>query len=167
MVMKEKLHKAMNEQVNAEMHSAYIYLSMASWFESENLKGMAQWMKTQATEEMKHAMKFFHFINERRQKVDLLAIEGPQTSWKSPLDVFEHAFHHEEYITGRIHKLMEMAVEMADYAAIEFLQWFVKEQVEEEASADEVVQKLKMVGDSKNGLFIMDKELGKRGGDDD
>ncbi len=158
----EKLYKAFNEQINAEMHSSYLYLSMASWFEAENLKGMAKWMHAQAAEETKHAMKFFHFIEERRAKVNLTAIEGPKTSWDSPLQAFEEAFGHEEYITGRINKLMKLAKDAHDYAAEEFLHWFVKEQVEEEASVDEVVQRLKMLGDARNGLYMLDRELGQR-----
>ena len=158
----EKLHKALNEQINAEIHSSYLYLSMASWFEAENLKGMAKWMHGQAAEEHKHAMKFFHFIEERRARVTLTTIEGPKTSWDSPLQAFEEAFGHEEYITGRINKLMKLAKDAHDYAAEEFLHWFVKEQVEEEASVDEVVQRLKMLGDARNGLLMLDKELGKR-----
>jgi len=116
----------------------------------------------QAEEEKVHAMKFYHFIEERRAKVELTAIEGPKTSWNSPLHAFEDAFAHEEYISGRINKLMTLAREVRDYATEELLHWFVKEQVEEEASVDEVVQKLKMLGDARNGLLMLDKELGKR-----
>ena len=161
-MLDQKLYKELNDQINAELHSSYLYLSMASWFESENLKGMAKWMHAQAEEEKVHAMKFYHFIEERRAKVELTAIEGPKTSWNSPLHAFEDAFAHEEYISGRINKLMTLAREVRDYATEELLHWFVKEQVEEEASVDEVVQKLKMLGDARNGLFMLDKELGKR-----
>ena len=110
-MMSEKLHKAMNEQINAEMYSAYLYLSMASWLEDENLSGMAIWMKAQAQEEMEHAMKFYEFINDRRQKVDLLSIEGPKTSWNSPEEVFKESLEHEQYVTARINALMDMARE--------------------------------------------------------
>lgn len=162
-MLQEKMHQALNDQINAELHSSYLYLSMASWFDSKNLKGMAQWMHAQVAEENRHGMKFFHYIQERRQKVELTAIEAPKTTWTSPLEAFEDAFRHEEYITDRIAKLMDLAKELGDHATQEFLLWFVKEQVEEEASVDDIVQKLRMIGDSKNGLYIIDKELGQRG----
>ena len=158
----KNMETAINEQINKEFSSSYLYLSMAAWFDSTGLKGAAAWMHAQAEEEKVHAMKFYHFIEERRAKVELTAIEGPKTSWNSPLHAFEDAFAHEEYISGRINKLMTLAREVRDYATEELLHWFVKEQVEEEASVDEVVQKLKMLGDARNGLLMLDKELGKR-----
>ncbi len=161
-MMSDKLHKAMNEQINAEMHSAYLYLSMASWFEDESLPGMAIWMKAQAHEEMEHAMKFYEFINDRRQKVDLLPIEGPKNSWNSPEEVFKESLEHEQYITSRINKLMDMAREEKDYAAEAFLQWFITEQVEEEAAADAILSRIQLMGDSKHAMFMLDRELGKR-----
>ena len=161
-MLSEKLWDALNDQVNAELHSAYVYLSMASWLEDANLGGMAQWMKTQANEEMEHAMKFYNYINDRRSKVELKPIEGPKTCWESPLEAFQDAFQHEQYITGRIHSLLDIAHEEKDYPTQEFLQWFVKEQVEEEASVDEVVQQLDMLKDSRNGLLMLDRKLGER-----
>ncbi|HOO63796.1 MAG TPA: ferritin [Synergistaceae bacterium] len=161
-MMSEKLRKAMNDQINAEIHSAYLYFSMASWFEAENFPGMATWMKAQAQEEMEHAMKFYEFINDRRHKVDLLPIEGPKTAWDSPEEAFKDSFEHEQYITSRINTLMEMAREEHDYAAEAFLQWFITEQVEEEASVDAVLSRIQAMGDSKHGIFMLDHELGKR-----
>ena len=157
-----KMEKAFNEQINAEIHSFYLYLSMSAWFTSRNYHGMAGWMQVQAKEEMTHAMKFYGQIQERGGSVKLQTIEGPQIEWKSPLDVFENAFKHEQYITGRINNLVKMAIEEHDYASDNFLQWFVKEQVEEEASASGVVEQLKMIGDQPGGLFMLDHELAKR-----
>ncbi len=161
-MMSEKLHKAMNEQINAEMYSAYLYLSMATWFEDENLSGMAVWMKSQAKEEMEHAMKFYGFINDRRQKVDLLPIEGPKTSWSSPAEAFKESLEHEQYVTSRINALMDMARKEKDYATEAFLQWFITEQVEEEASVDAILSKIQAMGDAKHAVFMLDHELGKR-----
>ncbi|MCF7936573.1 MAG: ferritin [Synergistales bacterium] len=161
-MLSEKLWDALNDQVNAELHSAYVYLSMASWLEDASFQGMAKWMKAQANEEMEHAMKFYGYINDRRSRVELKPIDGPKTSWNSPLEAFEDAFEHEQYISGRIHSLLDIAHEERDYPTQEFLQWFVKEQVEEEASVDEVVQQLKMVQESRNGLFMLDRKLGER-----
>ena len=166
-MMSEKLNKAMNEQINAEMYSAYLYLSMASWLEDENFPGMASWMKAQAQEEMEHAMKFYEFINDRRHKVNLLPIEGPKTSWSSPQEAFEDSFEHEKYVTSRIHALMEIAREEKDYAAEAFLQWFVTEQVEEEAAVDAILSRMQAMGDSKHGMFMLDHELGKRKASED
>eukprot|EP00831_Metopus_contortus_P012327 TRINITY_DN14964_c0_g1_i1.p2 TRINITY_DN14964_c0_g1~~TRINITY_DN14964_c0_g1_i1.p2 ORF type:complete len:230 (+),score=40.43 TRINITY_DN14964_c0_g1_i1:71-691(+) len=160
--MSEKLHKAMNEQINAEMYSAYLYLSMASWLEDENLSGMAIWMKAQAQEEMEHAMKFYEFINDRRQKVDLLSIEGPKTSWNSPEEVFKESLEHEQYVTARINALMDMAREGKDYAAEAFLQWFITEQVEEESAVDAILSRMQLMGDAKHAMFMLDRELGAR-----
>ena len=158
----KKIEKAFNEQINAEIHSYYLYLSMSAWFTSKGYDGMAGWMKLQAQEEMVHAMKFFDHINERGGTVKLTTIEGPKTNFKSPLEIYEAALKHEEYITGRIHKLYKMAATEDDYASQSFLQWFVDEQVEEESTAQAVVDQLNMVKDHPGGLFMMDRELGKR-----
>ncbi|MEA3508811.1 MAG: ferritin [Synergistota bacterium] len=152
-----------NRQINEEMFSSYLYLSIAAWFEDINMKGAAMWMRAQSDEETMHANKFFDYILVRGGKVELLPIEGPKKEWTSPLDAFEASYEHEHHISARINTLMDLAVKEKDYAAQAFLQWFVNEQVEEEASVDEVVQKLKMVGDSKNGLFMIDRELAARG----
>jgi len=161
-MLSDKMHAALNDQINAELHSAYIYLSMAAYFEDVNFAGMSGWMKAQAQEEVGHAMKFYGYIFDRGGTVELKAIEGPQTKWDSPLVAFEAAYKHEQYITGRINKLMDMAATDNDHATKSFLNWFVDEQVEEESSVDAIVQRLKVVGDSKPGLFMLDRELGGR-----
>ena len=158
----KKLEKAFNEQINAEIHSYYLYLSMSAWFSSKGYDGMAGWMKEQSQEEMTHAMKFYDYINERGGTVKLTTIEGPKTTFKSPLEIYKAALAHEEYITGRINKLYKMAVAEEDFAAQSFLNWFVDEQVEEEATAQAVVDQMMMVKDHPGGLFMMDRELGKR-----
>ncbi len=161
-MLSEKMEKALNKQVNAEFYSAYLYLSMAAYFESVDLSGCANWMYAQTQEEMIHGMKIYDFINERGGRVKLATIEAPQTEWESPLAVFEHAYAHEQHVTSLINDLMNLAIEEKDHATQIFLQWFVTEQVEEEASANEVVQKLKLAGTSSGGLFMVDRELGQR-----
>jgi ferritin len=161
-MISKKIQQAFNDQINAETHSAYLYWSMVAYFESINLKGFASWMRCQIQEEMVHATKFFDFINERGGRVALTAIESPATEWDSPLAAFEAAYAHEQYITGRIDDLVKLAREENDNAAGIFLQWFVTEQVEEEASADEVVQQLKLMAGAPGGLFMLDRELGQR-----
>jgi len=161
-MLNERIEKALNDQVNAEMFSAYLYLSMSANFSAMNLAGFAQWMKVQATEEMVHAMKIYDFIIERGGRVTLAQIDAPETVWESPLAAFEGAYKHEQYITGRINDLVDIAIEEKDHASNIFLQWFVTEQVEEEASADEIVQKLKLVGSQGNAIFMLDRELGAR-----
>ncbi len=161
-MIKEKIQEALNKQLNAELFSSYLYLSMAAYFESINLKGFANWMRVQTQEELVHAMKFYNFIIERGGKAVLSAIEGPPTQWKSPLAVFEHAYQHEQKVTGLINNLVDLSIAEQDHATNNFLQWFVAEQVEEEASADEVVQKIKLMGDASGGLFMLDQELAQR-----
>jgi len=161
-MLKDKIQGALNEQINAELHSAYIYLSMCAYFESQGLSGMAAWMKAQTQEEMAHAAKLFDFVNERGGRVLLQPIAEVPTSWASPLAVFEAALAHEEYITGRINDLVDLAIAERDHATNSFLGWFVDEQVEEEASAGGIVDQLKLVGDNRGGLFMIDKELGQR-----
>ncbi|MGD2095768.1 MAG: ferritin [Phycisphaerales bacterium] len=161
-MISQKMEEALNEQVNAEMYSAYMYLSMEAYFKSHNLNGLASWMRAQAQEEMTHAMKIYDFINERGGKVTLKAIEGPPTEWKSPLAVFEAVYAHEQKVTGLINGLVDLAIKEKDHATNTFLQWFVNEQVEEEASADEVVQQLKMMKDAPGGMFMLNRELGQR-----
>ena len=163
--MKQEVEKAFNDQMNAEMYSAYLYLSMAAQFEAQDLRGFAQWMKVQAQEEMAHAMKFYGFINERLGRVKLGPIEGPPGAWNSPLAAFQQVYEHECKVTALINGLVKLAAEEDDTATAAFLQWFVTEQVEEEASADDVVQKLKMVGDAPGPLFMFDSVMGRRGGE--
>ncbi len=162
-MLTKKIEKALNEQLNAELASSYVYLSLAAYFESKNLEGFANWMKQQAQEEVIHAMKFYGYINSRSGRVILTRIEDPQTEWKSPLDGFIAAEEHERMITGRIDKLVELANKESDHATHGFLMWFVTEQVEEEDSVGRIVEKLKLIGDSPSGLFMMDRELAGRG----
>jgi len=157
-----KIESAFNEQLNAELFSSYLYLSMAAYFESRNLKGMAGWMRMQVQEENMHAMKFFDFINERGGKVTLAKIKEPKTEWSSPLDVFEETSGHEHKVTGMINDLVDLAIKEKDHAANSFLQWFVTEQVEEEASVQEIRDKLKLASDNPVALFMIDQELGRR-----
>ncbi len=163
MALSTSMEKAMNDQINAEFESAYLYLGMAAWLESANFPGFAQWMRAQAQEETEHAMKFFEHIVERGGTPTLTAIKAPPKSWQSPLAAFQASYKHEQYISGRINKLMDMAVKAKDYASQSLLQWFIDEQVEEEASVDEIVQKLKMVKGSAGSLLMFDHKLGKRG----
>jgi len=161
-VIGKKVQSAMNDQLNAETYSAYLYWSMAAYFESVNLPGFANWMRIQAQEEMVHAAKFFDYVCQRHGRVLLKAIEGPPTEWKSPLAAFEAAFGHEQKVTALINKLVDLAIAEKDHAANSFLQWFVNEQVEEEASADEIVQKLKRIKGDEALLLMLDKEMAQR-----
>jgi ferritin len=161
-LIKEKVQTALNDQLNWELFSAYIYLAMAAYCESVNLPGFANWMKVQAQEEVTHAMKFYDFVNERGGRVTFAAIEAPPVEWDSPLAAFEHAYKHEQGVSERINKLVDLAVAEGDHATNGFLQWFVTEQVEEEASVDEIIQRLKLVGKEGGGLFILDRELAQR-----
>lgn len=157
----EKMGKALNEQLKWELYSSYLYLSMATYFKDKGLDGFARWMEVQALEELSHAIKFYSYLNERGYKVDLQTIDGPPTTWKSPVAVFEHVIEHERHVTERIHNLVDLAVEERDHGTNNFLQWFVGEQVEEEASATDVLNKVKMVQEG-SGLFLLDRELGQR-----
>ncbi len=161
-MISKKIQDALNDQINAELYSAYLYLSMQAYFESVNLSGFANWMKVQTQEELTHAMKMYGFVNERSGRVVLGVIEAPPTEWDSPLAVFEAAYSHEQLVTGRINDLVNLAIEEKDHATNAFLQWFVDEQVEEEASADAVVQNLRMAQDAPGALFMIDRELGQR-----
>jgi ferritin len=161
-MLSEQMQKSLNEQVNAELFSSYLYLSMTAYFKSLNLDGFANWMYVQAQEELVHAMKFYDFINRRGGRAILDKVEAPKKEWTSPLNVFEEAFEHEKMITGRIHHLVDISLQERDHATNTFLQWFVTEQVEEEENADGVVRKLKLVGNAEGGLFMIDIELAKR-----
>jgi ferritin len=162
-MLSQAMQDALNEQINAELWSAYLYLSMSAHFESVNLPGMAKWMRVQTSEEYAHAVKFMDHIHDRSGKALLKPIAAVPTEWKSPLEAFEATLKHEQKVTARIHKLMDQAVAAKDHATAGMLQWFVSEQVEEEANAIEIVNKLKMLADSKGALYWLDHELGKRG----
>jgi ferritin len=161
-MLSKKMQNALNDQINAELFSSYLYLSMAAYFEAQNLMGFANWMHVQAREENVHAMKFYRFVNDRRGQVLLQPIEGPQTDWDSPLAVFEESLHHEQKVTGLINKLVDLAIKESDHATNSFLKWFLDEQVEEEANVDMVIQDLKRIGDSGQSLFLLDRELAGR-----
>jgi ferritin len=161
-MLNPKIQDAFNKQLNAELYSSYLYISMAAYFDSKNLMGMSHWMKVQAQEEIGHALRFYNFINERGGRVLVTAIDGPGTEWDSPLKIFEEAYKHECKVTGLINDLVDLSIKEKDHAANTFLQWFVTEQVEEEASTQEVVEKIKLTADSSGALFILDKELSQR-----
>lgn len=161
-MISETMQKALNQQIKEELQSAYLYFAMAADFESKGLDGFASWMTAQASEEMVHAMKIYTFINDRGGKAHLLQLDEPQSSWKSTLEAFEAAYKHEQYITDCINKLVKKARDENDNATENMLQWFVNEQVEEEKTADDIVSKLKMVGDHPQGTFMMNSQLGNR-----
>jgi len=161
-MLTEKMQTALNGQLNAELYSSYLYLSMNAYFKSVNLDGFANWMHYQAQEELEHSLKFYDFIIQRGGKVVLSQIEAPPTEWDSPMAVFEATLAHEQKVTGLINDLVEIAHEERDHATNIFLQWFVSEQVEEEESVGGVLEQLKLMGDAKGGLFILDRELAKR-----
>ncbi len=156
------MEKALNEQVNAELYSSYFYLSMSSYFESISLPGCASWMKAQAQEELFHGIKMYDYINERGGRAIMAAIDQPPSEWNSPLHVFEEILAHEQKVTGLINDLANLAQDERDHASSIFLQWFISEQVEEEASVGEVLDKFKLIKEDKGGLFAMDQDLGKR-----
>ena len=161
-MLSKTMQDAVNEQINAELFSAYLYLSMSAYFESVKMPGMAHWMRAQFGEEQEHAMKLFAHVAERGGRVALKAIETPQAEWASPLAAFEAAYAHEQKVTGLINDLVKLAREEKDTTADTFLQWFVEEQVEEEEHADEIVQKLKTIEDAPDDLRLLDDELGQR-----
>lgn len=161
-MLSEKMEKALNDQIQAEMYSAYLYLSMEAYFKSLNLAGFANWMRVQTQEELVHAMKFYDFINSRNARVTLQAIDAPPSQWEAPLAAFEAAYEHEQKVTARINALVDVAIGEHDHATNNFLQWFVAEQVEEEDNTSGVVEKINLVGEAQGGLFMLDQELGQR-----
>jgi ferritin len=161
-MISKKMQDALNKQINAELYSAYLYLAMAAEFESQNLKGMARWMEVQAKEETSHAKKLYDFVNDRGGRVALKAIDAPPSEWKTPAAAFQAAYEHEQKVSAMINDLVDVARSEKDKAAEVMLAWFVDEQVEEEATASEVAEKLKMIKESANGLFMLDSVLGKR-----
>jgi ferritin len=163
--MNEKVLAALNKQINMEMRAYYTYLSMAAYFESEALSGFAAWMQHHSGEEMMHAMKIYDYIHERRGRVVLDALPSPQNTWESPLRAFEDALHHEQAVTASINALVDLARAERDHATDHFLQWYVNEQVEEEAVVDAAIQKLKRIGDFGPGLYLLDRELGEGSGE--
>ncbi len=161
-MLKERIQERLNEQIKHELQSAYVYFAMAGYFESINLDGFANWMIVQAQEELSHAFRIFRYINDRGGRASMQAIEAPPKDWNSPLDVAKSAYEHECMVSEMITECVALAAKDNDLMTTTFLQWFVAEQVEEEASADRLVQKLALIGDNSSGLFLLDSELSKR-----
>ncbi|MBI3983072.1 MAG: ferritin [Gemmatimonadetes bacterium] len=156
------MQDALNDQLQREFHSAYLYLSMSAYCSAENLPGFAKWMRLQAQEEVGHAMRIFDYLDDRAGRVVLQAVERPPSQFKSPLEVVEGVRKHEEGVTASIHKLYAIAQAEADYATQTFLHWFITEQVEEEKSTTQLAERLCMAGDNKGALLLLDREVGTR-----
>lgn len=161
-MLNKKVEKELNSQINKELYSSYLYLSMAAYAEVQGFDGIAHWFELQAGEEKDHAMKIYSYVHERNGRVILEAIEKPQTEYKSIKELFELALGHEEYVTDSINKLVDLAIKEKDHATFSFLQWFVDEQVEEEASVNAILDKFKIMGDKGMGMLMLNKELGSR-----
>ena len=161
-MLSKKMEEALNEQLNKEIYSAYLYLSMSAHSTNIGLPGFANWFMVQYKEEMDHAVKIYNYINEQGGKVKLKTVEEPPSEFKDAMDMFEKTLEHEQFITKSIHNLMELAIEEKDHATQIFLRWFVTEQVEEEGNDNEILAKLKLAGSKGNGLFMIDKELASR-----
>jgi ferritin len=161
-MIKKEVLDALNAQINAETYSAYMYLSMAAYFENMGLSGFANWMKVQYQEESAHALKFFNYVVERGGKVELKAVDQVPVDFNGIVDVYEKTLTHEIHVTDLINNLMDVAVKANDHAAQSFLKWFVDEQVEEEANVEKILSTLKLINGQGNGIFMMDRELGQR-----
>lgn len=161
-MISDTLREEINEQIKYELYSAYMYLAMSAWCAGRNLAGFAHWMNLQAQEEVDHAMRFFNFLLERGGKVELQALDAPPVDYGTPLAVMEKSLEHEKFVSSRIHHLYKLAVDEGDYPAQVMLQWFVSEQVEEEASIDEIVERMKMFGSDGTSLLMLDTQLGAR-----
>lgn len=161
-MIKKAVEKALNNQLNAELYSSYLYLSMSSWFSSQNLNGFANWMRVQAQEELMHAIKFYDYLIQRDGRVLLVAVDAPPTGWDSPEAVFEHTYQHEQKVTELINDLVDLSISEKDHATHMVLQWFVDEQVEEESSASDILGKVKMLKESRSGIYMLDRELSQR-----
>lgn len=161
-MINEKVGKILNEQVNKELYSAYLYLSMSAYFSDIGLLGFANWMRVQFQEEQAHAMFIYDFLLDRGEKVILTAIDAPRNTWANPLEVIEEVLKHEIYVTGLINNIVSVAEEVKDRATMSYMNWFVDEQVEEEANAKEIIDKLKLIGDDKSALYLLDKDLAAR-----
>lgn len=159
----QSMQKALNKQINDEIYSSYLYLSMATHFQAANLPGFANWMSVQSKEEYGHALKIYGYIHDRGGRVTLDAVAKPPATFKKPLDVMKQVLDHEREITGTINKLYEMATKEKDYPTQVMLQWFVSEQVEEEKTASELIELLKLIGDAPAGLVMLDRQLAGRG----
>jgi ferritin len=164
-MISKAIQNAINEQIKNEMYSSYLYLAMATYCAEENLPGFAQWLHMQSKEENEHAMKFYGYIHSQGGHVELSVIDKPPVKFKSPLDIFTHVLDHEKKVTAMIHKLYELALKEKDYPTQIMLHWFIKEQVEEEESATQIIEKIRMIGDQGPALIMLDRELGSRKGD--
>jgi len=161
-MINKKVTDALNEQINAEMWSAYLYLSMSAYFQSNNLAGFANWMRIQYQEEMSHALKFFDYVTERGGKVELKPIAEVKTEWKNAIEVFKETLVHEQKVTSLINNLVNIAIEEKDHASNNFLQWYVSEQVEEESNVDKLLGELILVDGNGHGMLLLDRELATR-----
>lgn len=161
-MINEKLEKEFNVQINKELYSEYLYLAMKTYFMEQNLMGFVNWFDVQVQEEHAHAMGMFNYLNERGGKIELLPIDKPEFSGKTPLEIFEEVLKHEQYVTSRINTVYDVAEEIRDRAAMKFLDWYIDEQVEEEASVDGVLSTLRLIGDDKKALLLLDKDLATR-----
>ena len=161
-MLSERMAEALNRQVNREIYSAYLYLSMSAYSTFKGLKGVANWFMVQYKEEMTHAMKIYDYINDQGVQVRLMAVEQPPTEFGSPLETFEKTLKHEKFVTKCINDLVNVAIEEKDHATKSFLQWFVTEQIEEEANDNDIIAKLRLVGKEGDRLSLIDKELAKR-----
>lgn len=161
-MLSKRMETALNKQINAEIYSAYLYLSMGAWADAQGLDGFANWFKIQYQEEFAHAMRIYDFVYERGGAVTMGQIDAPPTKWKSPLDLFDATAKHEAKVTGLINKLVDLARKESDHATENMLQWFVAEQVEEEDTADKIRSKIKLVGDKGHGIYMIDRELASR-----
>jgi len=161
-LISQKMQDSLNDQIQAEFYSAYLYLAMAAYMESMDLDGFANWMRIQAEEELTHAMKFYGYVNEAGARVILQAVETPPKDWNSPLAAFEAALSHEKHMTQRIYAIANLCTEEKDHATSNLLQWFISEQVEEESNVDSIIKKLKLVGDQGAGVFMIDRDLATR-----
>ena len=161
-MLNKKIEEELNGQVNAEWYSAYLYMSMSAHSQHEGLKGFANWFMVQYQEEMSHAMKIYDYVNDHGEKVMLKAIDKPPAEFKTPLDMFEKTLAHEKTVTKSINDLVSLAISEKDYATQIFLQWFVTEQIEEEGNDNDIIGRLRLIGDNGNGLLMLDRELGAR-----
>ncbi len=161
-MLTKRMDEELNKQINAEFYSSYFYLSMAAYLQTQNLSGFSNWMNIQAQEEWAHGMKLFNYVTERGGEVKLSAIDAPPTEWKNVIEVFEDVLNHEKKVTGLINTLIDVSIEEHDHATRSFLQWFIDEQVEEEASVSELLEQLKMIDGKGAALFMIDRELKQR-----
>lgn len=161
-MINKRVEEAFNIQINAELYSAYLYLSMAAYFEAQNLPGFANWMRVQFQEEQFHGLKMFDFVNERGGRVILTKIDGPKVEWENVVDVFEEVLAHEQHVTSLINNIMDIAIDERDHATKSFLNWFIDEQVEEESAAEAIISELKLIDGKGNGILMMDREFRAR-----